>query len=113
MNHTQQQLDLFAPPAPPAGEIDRLCTFLATRDGWTTAKEISQAIGLGDREIRNLARHNRQLILSAPGTPGYKLIKKATLEEIQRTAAKIRSQCREMSAGYVTLRKIANAIINQ
>lgn len=107
----QAQLDLFKPPAPPAGEIDRLCDFLATRTGWTTAKEISQAIDLTDRQIRNLARHNRHLILSAPGTPGYKLISRATLEEIRRTMAKIRSQCREMSLGYVILRRIAHSRI--
>ncbi len=110
---SQSQLDLFAPPAPPAGEIDRLCNLLATRDGWTTAKQISQAIGLGDREIRNLARHNRQLILSAPGTPGYKLIQNATLKEIQRTGDKLRSQAREMTRGSIILRQIANAIINK
>lgn len=111
MIRTQAQLDLFAPPAPPDGEIERLCNFLATRDGWTTAKEISQAIDLTDRQIRNLARHNRHLILSAPGTPGYKLIKKATLEEIERTAAKVRSQCREMLSGYVQLLKIARSML--
>ncbi len=111
MTHSQAQLDLFAPPAPPAGEIDRLCDYLATRDGWTTAREITAAIDLTDRQIRNLARHHRHLILSAPGTPGYKLIKRASLEEINRTAAKLKSQAREMLAGYVLLKKVAHATI--
>jgi hypothetical protein len=108
---TQAQLDLFAPPAPPAGEIDRLCDYLATRPGWTTAKEITQAIDLSDRQIRNLARHHRDRILSAPGTPGYKLVSRATLEEITRTADKLRSQAREMLAGSIKLRRIAHAAI--
>ncbi len=111
MNLAQGQLDLFAPPAPPPGEIDRLCSFLATRDGWTTAREITAAIDLSDRQIRNLARHNRSRVLSAPGTPGYKLITRATLEEIQRTADKLRSQAREMLAGSILLRRIAHQTI--
>lgn len=107
----QQQLDLFAPPAPPAGEIDRLCHFLATRDGWTTAKEITTATDLSDRQIRNLARHHRDRILSGPGTPGYKLLSRATCEEIQRTADKLRSQAREMLAGSILLRRKAHQTI--
>lgn len=108
---TQQQLDLFTPPAPPAGEIDRLCDYLATRDGWTTAKDITAAIELTDRQIRNLARHHRDRILSAPGTPGYKLVSRATLEEITRTADKLRSQAREMIAGSIRLRRLAHQTI--
>jgi hypothetical protein len=111
MTHQQAQLDLFAPPAPPAGEIDRLCTFLSTRDGWTTAREITAALDLSDRQIRQIARDHRHLILSGPGSPGYKLITAATLEEINHTADRLRSQAREMLAGCIRLRKVAHSII--
>jgi hypothetical protein len=109
----QAQLDLFAPrPAPvPAGEIDRLLAFLAGRTGWTTAKEISAAIGLTDRQIRQLARDHRGSILSGPGSPGYKLIADATLDEINHTADRLRSQAREMLAGSIRLRKVAHSIL--
>lgn len=110
---TQAQLDLFAPrPAPvPAGEIDRLLAFLAGRPGWTTAREITAAIGLTDRQIRQLARDHRGSILSGPGSPGYKLIADATLEEINHTADRLRSQAREMLAGSIRLRRVAHSII--
>ena len=95
----QAQLDLFTPrPAAvvPPGEIDRLLVFLAGRAAWTTAKEITAALQLTDRQIRQLARDNRHLLLSGPGSPGYKLIADATLEEINHTADRLRSQAREM-----------------
>lgn len=110
----QQQLDLFTPrPAVvvPPGEIDRLLVFLAGRVAWTTAKEITAALQLTDRQIRQLARDNRHLILSGPGSPGYKLISDATLEEINHTADRLRSQARDMLAGSIRLRKVAHSII--
>lgn len=108
-----QQLDLFAPrPAPvPAGEIDRLLAYLVTRSGWTTAKEITADLGLTDRQIRQLARDHRGSILSGPGSPGYKLISAATLDEINHTADRLRSQAREMLAGSIRLRKVAHSIL--
>ena len=107
----QGQLNLFAPPASPAGEIDCLLAFLAGRPGWTTARQITAAIGLSDRQIRQLARDHRGSILSGPGSPGYKLIADATLEEINHTADRLRSQAREMLAGSIRLRKVAHSII--
>lgn len=111
---TPQQLDLFTPRpavAAPGGEIDRLLRFLAGRPGWTTAKEITAALQLSDRQIRQLAREHRSSILSGPGSPGYKLIADATLEEINHTADRLRSQAREMLAGSIRLRKVAHSII--
>ena len=78
---------------------------------YRSVQEITAAIGLTDRQIRQLARDHRGSILSGPGSPGYKLIADATLEEINHTADRLRSQAREMLAGSIRLRKVAHSII--
>lgn len=50
-----------------------------------------------DRKIRAIANKTEGLVLSYPGSPGYRLTREATIEEIQTATAKLRHQAGEMS----------------
>ena len=67
----QASFDFTAPPPPEIGEVERLLAFLSARPGFHTAREISAALALSDRKIRQLAEAADGLIVSGPGSPGY------------------------------------------
>lgn len=65
--------DLFN-PRPRAGqisELERLLSYLSSHPGFHTRKQITEAIGLSDRQIREIAEQSPELIVSGPGSPGY------------------------------------------
>lgn len=68
----QAAFDFTAPPIPPEiGEVERLLAWLSARPGFHTAAQISAALDLSDRKVRQLAEAANGLIVSGPGSPGY------------------------------------------
>lgn len=68
----QAAFDFTAPPIlPEVGEVERLLAWLSARPGFHTAAQISAALDLSDRKIRQLAEASDGLIVSGPGSPGY------------------------------------------
>jgi hypothetical protein len=113
-----EQLDLMPARAPvvSAEEVALLMNILAGR-GWLTAGEIAQdwrfldRYGLGkpgsvERRIRAMANASHGRVLSYPGSPGYKLTREATIEEIQTGTAKLRHQAGEMQARALELDRV-------
>lgn len=92
MESQLQLVRLSPPPARPA--VADLANYLRGQ-GWLTAREISQCTGWNDRAIRELASES-DLIVSAPGLPGYKHIEDCTSEEYHRYRHARLSQCDEM-----------------
>lgn len=95
MSTTAAQLPGLRLPTPPvsAADVRRVLGALAGR-GWTTARQLADELGIDDRELRLIAEHSGGRIVSAPGSPGYKLASEATDEEIDRAASAHESQGR-------------------
>jgi hypothetical protein len=68
--------------------------------GWMTACEISNALGIPttsfDRRVRAIASAAMPEIVSYPGSPGYKLFGRCTIEEIQHCISAFQSQGTDM-----------------
>lgn len=78
-----------------------LVAFLADPSiDWITAARISAATGWDDRRVRDLASQSDEVI-SYPGSPGYKLLRKCTLAEYERYRLARRSQARDMLAKVI------------
>tara|TARA_R110000772_G_C13250991_1_gene434541 strand:+ start:523 stop:843 length:321 start_codon:yes stop_codon:yes gene_type:complete len=75
-----------------------LCAFLRARKGWHKAATIKTSLGFTDRQTRALASNSEGVVVSAPGSPGYKHIAHCTGPEIERIAAKIAAQADKMGA---------------
>lgn len=90
-----------APEASPE-DVRRLCGVLAGRE-WTTAAELAGLMGPGwtDRKVRAVARAATPGIVSFPGSPGYKLLRECSLDEINRAIDAFRSQANDMTARAV------------
>lgn len=71
MTAEQCAFDFTAPPPAEVGEVERLLNHLSNNPGFHTRKELSAALGLSDRAIREIAEQNPELIVSGPGSPGY------------------------------------------
>jgi hypothetical protein len=95
----EDQLSLFQ-TAKDAPEVGQLIRILDNR-GWLTAAQLSQATGLTDRKIRSIAAATPK-ILSYPGSPGYKLTRQATPEEID-AAVTLKTQGQSMISRYVAI----------
>jgi len=93
------QLSLFQ-TAKDDPEVARLIQILDKR-GWLTAAQLSQATGHPDRKIRSIASATPK-ILSYPGSPGYKLTRQATAEEIDK-AITLKTQGQTMIARYIAI----------
>lgn len=106
---TEQVTFDFESPAVP-GEVEALVTYLRKQgNAWTSAKQIQAALGINDRKLRILRAAAKSRILSAPGTPGYRHIDFATLDEIHEVAARKHSQIRAMVADYIDLKRVAHS----
>ena len=76
----QLELALHAPPPPDLEEVARLAGWLhGAGDRWIKASEISAALTITDRQIRHLATSSGGIIVSSPGSPGYKHVRTAIL----------------------------------
>lgn len=87
----------FAPIAS-MEEVEWLVTLLTGR-GWMTAAQLEIAASgtKNDRKIRAIARAAAPGIFSYPGSPGYKLWKECTIDEIRHGLAAMESQIRDMT----------------
>lgn len=86
-------------------EVAAVCDWLHGR-GWVKATEIAAAFAMSDRKIRAIAEASDGLILSGPGSPGYKLFTgTAEIREADRCASQIESQARRMFARAVSIRR--------
>lgn len=88
----QPELDFTAPAPPTNDEVARLLEHLRLCSGWHTAKELSSALGFRDRKIRQLAEHSAGMVVSGPGSPGYRHIEHCSWDEVNEAAAKLDSQ---------------------
>jgi len=95
----EPQLGLFE-TAKEDPKVEQLVNFLNGR-GWLTAKQIAAHTGYNDRAIRSIASATPK-ILSYPGSPGYKLTRQATSEEID-SAVMLKTQGQTMIARYVAI----------
>lgn len=98
----------FAPEPKPAGashELRALLAYLRGKTDWTTAKTITAALGLTDRQIRKLASESDGHILSGPGCPGYKHILDAAPQEIAEVAARLKHQADAMTARAIAIQR--------
>jgi hypothetical protein len=100
-----EQLDLqVKTPAPEVTQemIERMISVLrgAPAGGWMTAREISDAMGEAsssfDRRVRAIASSAMPEIVSYPGSRGYKLFGRCTIEEIQHCISAFQSQGTDM-----------------
>ena len=108
----QASFDFTSPPAPvPVGEVECLLAWLAARPGFHTAKQLTAALDLTDRKIRQLAEAADGLIVSGPGSPGYCHLYHCPAEKIAHIADTLRSQARAMLARSIRLRLRAHALI--
>jgi hypothetical protein len=101
-----QQAQLELPAGAPNGapditpaEIERLVATLADASSWMTAKDIAQEWGGRpglDRRVRAIASASAPRIVSFPGSPGYKLFERCTVEEINHCIEAFNSQGSDM-----------------
>jgi hypothetical protein len=93
----QLELDLRAPAPPDLAEVARLSGWLyEAGDRWCLARDIARSLGLSDRQIRHLAAASSGLVVSSPGSPGYKHVRHCDPEEIHTIAARLRHQAQLM-----------------
>jgi len=92
------QLSLQLADSAPGDELATLCNFLLNRPDWTKAKTITNSLNYSDRQIRALASRSGGLIVSGPGSPGYKHVSRCTGEEVNRICEKLQAQAKLMSS---------------
>ena len=93
----QLELDFRVPPPPDLEEVARLSGWLYEQgDRWCLAREIATALGLSDRQIRHLAAASGGLVVSSPGSPGYKHVLHCDPEEIHAITARLEHQAKLM-----------------
>ncbi|WP_193214975.1 hypothetical protein [Luteolibacter marinus] len=93
----QLELDLRAPAPADLAEVARLARWLyESGDRWCKAREITQALGLSDRQIRHLAAASGGIVVSSPGSPGYKHVRHCDPEEVHAIAARLEHQAKLM-----------------
>lgn len=109
--NTQASFDFTAPPAPPVGEVECLLAWLSARPGFHTAKQLSAALDLTDRKIRQLAEAADGLIVSGPGSPGYCHLYHCPVEKVDHIANKLISQGKAMIRRAIKSRRKAHARI--
>lgn len=101
----QLEFPLQAPESPDAQDVATLSRWLyEAGDSWHTARSISAALDLSDRQIRHLAASSGGLIVSGPGCPGYRHARHCDPEEIQAVCARLMSQAKIMSDRAGTIR---------
>ena len=106
-----QQLDLLPArakaPRVSDDDVAALQQHLRGR-GWLTSAELLADPGLADwseRSLRAVASASNGRVLSYPGSPGYRLTKEATIEEIQ-AADTLRHQADEMRQRWLQIQRI-------
>jgi hypothetical protein len=102
----QLELNLRAPGPPDLAEVARLSGWLyEAGDRWCKAHEIARALGLCDRQIRNLAAASGGIVVSSPGSPGYKHVRHCDPEEIKTITARLEHQAQLMGNRATEIRR--------
>ena len=103
----------FSAPAPiaPIGEVEMLLAHLSANPGFHTAKQLSAALNLSDRKIRQLAEAADGLIVSGPGSPGYCHLYHCDPDTIGHITATQISQARQMIRRALRTRRRAHHLI--
>lgn len=109
----QRTFDFTAPPPAPApvGEVEILLSYLSKHPGFHIAKDLSEALGLSDRKIRQLAEAADGLIVSGPGSPGYCHLYHCDPDTIGHIADTLRSQAKQMLRRSIRIRNRAHKLI--
>lgn len=109
------QLDLAMHEADPTPEIDtedvgtlvdglKRCPADPKKKGWKTAEDVAAFLvrcgseGWNERKVRATARVAAPVIVSYPGSPGYKLWADCKVEEIDHAINAFESQAKDMTA---------------
>ena len=108
----QLELSFRAPEQPDLEDVARLARWLyEAGSAWTTAKQITAALGLADRQIRHLASASGGVIISGPGCPGYKHARNCDPEEIATVAARLEHQAKLMATRAGQIRRNFHAAV--
>jgi len=101
-----EQLELLPPKGPKVSESDvaKLLQILPG-NGWLTSGQIQALTGWHERYVRAVANASRGRVLSYPGSPGYKLTREATKEEVDG-ADILGHQANEMRRRLVEIRNV-------
>ena len=102
----EQQFELFPPKGPRVLDADvaKLLQILPG-NGWLTSVQIRALTGWQERYVRAVANASRGRVLSYPGSPGYKLTREATKEEVD-AADILGHQANEMRRRLVEIRNV-------
>lgn len=101
----QLELSLNAPTPADLADVAHLASWLYTSgDRWINAKEISASLGLTDRQIRHLATSSGGIIVSSPGSPGYKHVRHCDPEEIKTITSRLEHQAKLMAQRACSIR---------
>lgn len=94
------QPPLLPPPAATDLErrVARLIGILAGRDWMTAARIRALEPAWDDRDIREIASASGGVVMSWPGSPGYRLTTEGSADERERAIAKLRHQALAMGA---------------
>lgn len=106
------QFSAAAAPLQVEPEVELLISWLHDNPGFHTARKITTALSLTDRQIRKSAEHSNGLIVSGPGSPGYCHITHCSLEQLNHIRNTLRSQARHMLNRYLKLGKTAHQTIH-
>ena len=101
---TQTLLPFRTAASTPANDARMLTTLLAVESRWMTAAELRCCLNWNDRRIRAAAEAADGEVLSGPGSPGYKLTRDATPEEMG-VVGTFESQAKRMLARAVAIRR--------
>lgn len=111
---TTDQLDLCFPSAPAPlqeeAETEMVLNYLLQNPGFHTARVLSAALDLTDRQIRRAANLCEDIV-SAPGSPGYCHLDHCPTEKVNHYISTLRSQARQMIARSMRLSKRAHTRI--
>lgn len=102
----QLELSLDAPAPADLADVARIVGWLyESGDRWVPAREISSALDLSDRQIRHLAASSAGLIVSSPGSPGYKHVRHCDPDEVKAITARLEHQAKLMAERACSIRK--------
>jgi hypothetical protein len=93
----QLELPLGTPPPADLVDVARLSGWLyEAGDRWVPARELSTVLELSDRQIRHLAASSGGLVVSSPGSPGYKHVRHRDPDEISAITSRLEHQAKLM-----------------
>ena len=102
----QLELSLEAPAPADLADVARLAGWLyQSGDRWISAREISSSLDISDRQIRHLATSSGGIIVSSPGSPGYKHIRHCDPDEIKAITTRLEHQAKLMSERACSIRR--------